>query len=245
MSRIVFLIILVGGSRSVNVAGQEQPVPPGFGGVEITEVVYRDAPAFGMIGFLTTGENSNEGFIQARAKDVIDTLAPTVPILGVEHLPRDRRFNISGMLSAKNHDEVLSRLGDKLGLSITRAETTADFLIVRNLRTPAPPSWSPARPPAPEANPPVVRLKGISEVDKVDHLYNAYDVAMIDFTHFLSDRTTRPVWNQTSLTGAYSFSFRLQPEADVMKLLFDMGFDVLVAKRTTRCVVIAPKSAKK
>ena len=210
--------------------------------VQITEVSNKDAPP----KFLKYQVNYlNEGLHNARAKDIIETLAPTVPIIGIEHLPRQRRFEVSDWVNVENDDEILSKLGDKLGLSITRTEATSEFLIVRNLRTPVPPSWTTCRNAARALDEMTPHRKGIGEVDKVDHLYNAYDISMIEFVNFLSDQTTRPIWDQTCLTGAYSFSFRLQPNADVMKLLFDMGFDVFVAKRTTQCIVIAPKTQKK
>lgn len=183
---------------------------------------------------------NNEGLHNARAKEIIETLARGVPIVGFEHLPRDRRFEVTDWLYVENEDEVLSKLGETLGLSINRAEATTEFLIVRNLTHPTPPSWIPSSRPAALPQAEVLSLNRINEVDKVDHLFIAYNVKMTDFVNFMTDHTDKPVWNQTSLTGEYSFSFRF-PHKNAMKLLNDMGFEVFNAKRTTPCIVVAPR----
>ncbi len=228
MGKILPLAIVLLGAAAVS--GQESA--PG-GGVE-----FKDVKNPGVAGFGTIRVNGSlAGLLNARAKDVMETVVPAVPIIGVELLTADRRFEVNGLSQASGDDEILARLGDKLGLSIALKEATAEFIIVRNLTRPVPASWVPSNPQG------VTRRVGVEEIDTQDHIVTANGVGMIDFVNFLTNYPTKPVWNQTSLSGLYDFSFRFHTK-NVMQVLFDMGFDVHVARRTTRCVVIARKPVK-
>jgi hypothetical protein len=175
----------------------------------------------------------------ATPKQAIEALYPMLPVLGLDHLPKAPLFDIQ--IRQKSNAALLSELGDRLGLSIKEADATADFLLVRNLTNPQPTGWLRAHADDLAENAAGFRgPQGVVETDPADRLFNAYAVSMTDFVHFLSDHTTKPVWNQTSLTGRYSFSFRMP--GDPARALAEMGFDVYTRRRTTRCVVIAPKA---
>jgi hypothetical protein len=152
--------------------------------------------------------------------------------VGLEHLPKERFFRVDGLgLPGDPANELLlGQLGAKLGLSIVLKEVTTEFLLIRNLTHPMPASWSHA---------PGAGLGGMEEIDPVDHLVVAPSVDMIGFVSFLTEHTTRPIWNQTSLGGKYQFSFILKGP-DVELLLKEMGFDIITARRTLKCVVISP-----
>ncbi len=241
MNRFMFTIILVGASLPGTVAAQEQTTPPAAVTFQVTELKKDDRG----VGVSARVEGSRlEGNADLRvdgasAKQLIEMVYQTAPLVGIEHLPRDRRFAVSGILDPKALAKIVPRLGELLDLSITYADATTDFLLVRNLTHPIPPSWMVV----PGYTPETIR-DGLVEVDEVDHVYTANDVTVNRFLHLMMEHTTRPIWNQTSLSGRYDFSFRFAPR-DVMRLLNEMGFDVLVARRTTRCVVIAPRPPKK
>lgn len=179
----------------------------------------------------------------ARAGDVIATFFPMHPLVGRENLPADRRFDVDLNPMETTPEGVLAGLSRALGLSIRDAESTTEFLVVRNETRPVPAGWirvseadllefgMTARGP-----------HGITEVDATDHFHTAYYVTMPQFAHFVGDRASRPVWNQTSLLGHYCFSFRLHGD-NVLRTLADLGFDAFVRTGTTRCVVVSPKAA--
>lgn len=179
----------------------------------------------------------------ARPIDILSTFYPFHPVVGLEKLPNDRRFDMTLSTHSGTAEEVLATLARVLGLSIRDADATTEFLIIRNLNLDAPKNWQRVtdRDLLPFGQG-TLGPQGITEVDPEDHLYTAFHVSMPEFTHFVAERSALPVWNQTSITGHHSFSFRLTDD-DITHALTEMGFEVVRRQRTARCVVVSPAAA--
>ncbi|HVW36318.1 MAG TPA: hypothetical protein VHB99_03395 [Pirellulales bacterium] len=208
--------------------------------------VFVEAPADQEFGWFWVNGRITD-LKNATPKQIVEKLAPGLPIVGVRNLPSDVRFDISfelgnvifdlrpGVLPPGNPppEAFLADLGEKLGLEIEIRDTAADFVIVRNDRTGVPKTWEVS---SDEFG------GGIKIIDERDALYRAKRATMTQLVQFIADFDDRPVLNQCALEEKYNFSFAF-PDHDGLELLKSFGFDAKIERRTAKAVVVRKRAA--
>jgi hypothetical protein len=190
----------------------------------------------------TWGSGRLLGVDNATPKQMIEKLAPGVPVVGLANLPTAPHFDLVLSSRPPTQEALLRQLGEKLSVRITLRETTTEFIVVRNHATGVPKTWERS---SGYQNDPEFSLgkgpfdveSGFRLIDERDGLYRASHATMLEMIEFLTVHDPRPIVNQCALREEYNFSF-LFPAHDAVAVLKSFGFEVMIQQRSETVVVV-------